>query len=1118
MKKRSITFVLLYFLCLAPAAAQKLPFTSYTPDNEIAPLPGAAVYRTYQDRLGYVWMCIYSAGLVRYDGHRMEQYTLADGLSALTVMNMSEDPSGRLWVLSDIGLIVSDRPLSQYPEGSRVRFTRTVGHSELEEVSVSQIGINTLAVDKAGRVWLGTTGLGVLRYTMFGSDSVKVDVFQTAAVQNGKNRTVYALLPRKDGSLWVSVDNEVLLHREDSSQFVKAPVPTVFGNTHAFFESSDETLWGGCADGRIWRLPKGAPIAESINHQLTNAVYSIFQHAERMWMASDGDGVLCFENSASAEGMVLTNRNGLLSRSVRYVSADREGNLWFAQVGGVSKLRANYKAFINLTPDSYSGENSAETDPNISGIYPPASFGRSVMWTGTSKGVLAVDPKLNIEVIDARRGLSSNTVYDVTKDSKGRMWIGTFDGLNCISFDAASPRPLGHFPARDISIFGKKGRMSFYDAGIIGVCNIQMINDGDKKTESLWFNSYRQLVCYADEEWYVLGEASGLPPSIIYAVAFDDRDYLYVGTGDRGLYRSKFPVTLNDMKQWLGSKGGGPYGREVTRGLFEPVWNASNGAPFNDPQELLWLDSALWVGSASNGLAVLIGEPLSMTAYLTADSGLKNMNVISMGLSPRSHTIWAGTNDGLYEIDPRSRKILRIVTRQSGLLSSETNWLEALAIDEEGTIYFGTPKGLSVYFPALDIRNPVPPLIRFSETRFNESLSGDNELVLEYAALSFANEKLVRYKTRLTGYDTEWSSETRENKIRYTNLPAIFFSKDYTFEVTACNNDGVWSPEPLRYTFRVTPAWWLRWWAFIIYLCGFSVLFVGVRWVGLHWREILMPKTKYIAHYKLQELLGEGGMGKVYKAYDTMNKQIVAVKVLNQDIEQSVDGIRRFIKEAEIGRKLDHPSIVKIFEAGTVDKNRYLTMEFVEGITLKQYIKERSRLPLDEAVRIAGEILEGLRVIHTNDIIHRDIKSENVMIRKDGGLKIMDFGLARTKGLTTIVNREQLVGTLAYMSPEQTIGKSVDFRSDIYSVGVILYEMVYGSLPFNGNNEMELIMAIHNQVPAELSHEPADEALRSINIVIASCLEKDPGKRFQSCGDALTALGTMEWPNAETKS
>lgn len=1095
--------------------AQKLPFTNYTPDNEISPLPGAAVYGSYQDRSGYLWMCVYSAGMVRYDGHRMELYTLADGLSALSVMNVLEDRYGRLWVLSDMGVVVSEKPVSYYNFGRRVKFSSSIGAVTLAETSVSQIGVNCLTGDGKDHVWMGTTGMGIIRYTFHGADSVTVDTLKTNTAGNDNNATVYALLSRSDGSLWAAVEGGLLVYPNGSDSFrtVRLPESESGSNTHVFYETGDKTLLGGCANGLVWKFDgqNGDGKINTVNHRLNNTIYSILETSDKtLWIASDGDGVLKLDHGPADHGIVYTSRNGLLSESVRCVALDREGNLWFSQVGGVSKLRANYNAFINLTPDSYNNTRAAELDPNISGIFPPGSASNMEnIWVGSNKGAFCIKPNWNVDILNTRQGLSSNTVYDVAVDGKGRIWIGTFTGLNCISFDGHLPAPLGNYPVKDISILDRKARLSFFDTGIIGVCTIHQIplSPLDKKeTESLWFNSYRQLVCYADNEWFVFGEASGLPPSIIYAITFDDRGYLYVGTGDRGLYRSDRPVSLSYMRQAVGTYGGSLQ-RERRSPVFMPLWNRDNGAPFNDPQELVWVDRALWVGSASNGLAVLEGDSLRMTAHFGANNGLLNLNVISMAVSPVTHSLWAGTNDGIYEIDAKTKTILRKIDKQNGLLSSETNWLEALAFDDKGNLYFGTPKGLSIYRPQYDTRNSVPPVLRFNEIKFSENLHGNNELVLEYAALSFANEKRVRYKTRLKGYDDGWSGETGDVKIRYTNLPAVLFSKDYTFEVTACNNHGVWSIEPLSYTFRVTPAWWLRWWAFLIYMSGFSLLFIGVRWFTVHWREILMPKTKYIAHYKLQELLGEGGMGKVFKAYDTMDKKTVAVKVLNRDIEQSVDGIRRFIKEAEIGRKLDHPNIVKIYDAGRIDEARYLTMEFVEGITLKQLIREKSQLDITEAVRIAVQILEGLKVIHENDIIHRDIKSDNIMIEKNSSVKIMDFGLARTKGLTTIVNREQLVGTLAYMSPEQTIGKSVDFRSDIYSVGIILYEMIYGVLPFRGNNEMELIMAIHNETPSYSNDGGSpDERRKHINSIIAQCINKDPGMRFPSCREISNAL------------
>ncbi|NUN46895.1 serine/threonine protein kinase, partial [bacterium] len=205
------------------------------------------------------------------------------------------------------------------------------------------------------------------------------------------------------------------------------------------------------------------------------------------------------------------------------------------------------------------------------------------------------------------------------------------------------------------------------------------------------------------------------------------------------------------------------------------------------------------------------------------------------------------------------------------------------------------------------------------------------------------------------------------------------------------------------------------------------------------------------------------------------------------------------------GKLIHHPNVVKIYGAGSSETRRFITMEMVEGKTLKQLIREKGALPVDETLRMALHIAEGLKEIHRHGVVHRDLKSENVLLRSAGSLVIMDFGLARIKGMTSAAARDQLVGTLAYMSPEQSLGKEVDHRSDIYSFGVIMYEMLYGEMPFIANNEMELILAIHNETPPRLVaavQTPYSELIRI-------CLAKSPEQRFGDVQMLMNNLGTL---------
>ena len=202
--------------------------------------------------------------------------------------------------------------------------------------------------------------------------------------------------------------------------------------------------------------------------------------------------------------------------------------------------------------------------------------------------------------------------------------------------------------------------------------------------------------------------------------------------------------------------------------------------------------------------------------------------MFSLARSPQTGTVWAGTNAGLVEIDPEELEVVRTVTRRDGLIDNEVWYYGSVRTDQAGRVYFGTANGLSVYDPALDRQNTIGPALHLRRAAYSETAEGYNEVVLEYAATSFASEEAVRYRTRLVGYETAWSPPTPETKTRYTNLPAVLFPRAYTFEVIAHNGEGVWSPAPLAYTFEVAPPWWLRWWAVALYVVGALVAAGGV--------------------------------------------------------------------------------------------------------------------------------------------------------------------------------------------------------------------------------------------------------------------------------------------------
>jgi tetratricopeptide (TPR) repeat protein/tRNA A-37 threonylcarbamoyl transferase component Bud32 len=262
--------------------------------------------------------------------------------------------------------------------------------------------------------------------------------------------------------------------------------------------------------------------------------------------------------------------------------------------------------------------------------------------------------------------------------------------------------------------------------------------------------------------------------------------------------------------------------------------------------------------------------------------------------------------------------------------------------------------------------------------------------------------------------------------------------------------------------------------------------------------------NKTISHYKIIEKLGEGGMGVVYKAQDTKLKRMVALKFLPQELLCDSESKARFIHEAQAASALNHPNITTIHEIDEVEGECFISMEYIEGKSIKELIKEKS-LSIQEVLNISVQIAEGMNTAHKKGIVHRDIKSDNITVTPEALVKIMDFGLAKLKGATTITKTGSTLGTVAYMSPEQAQGIEVDQRSDIFSFGVVLYEMITGQLPFKGEHEAAIIYSIMNETPEPLARYKANVP-EGLQRIVDKATAKDKEERYQHADELLADL------------
>ncbi|NEU29420.1 Stk1 family PASTA domain-containing Ser/Thr kinase [bacterium LRH843] len=261
--------------------------------------------------------------------------------------------------------------------------------------------------------------------------------------------------------------------------------------------------------------------------------------------------------------------------------------------------------------------------------------------------------------------------------------------------------------------------------------------------------------------------------------------------------------------------------------------------------------------------------------------------------------------------------------------------------------------------------------------------------------------------------------------------------------------------------------------------------------------------------YQILETIGGGGMANVYKALDIILERHVAVKVLQPQFSDDEQFIKRFRREAQAATSLNHPNVVNIYDVGEEGNTYYIVMEYVEGHTLKELIQEKGPLPVEEAMDYMEQMLAAIRHAHANHLIHRDIKPHNILIRHDGVLKVTDFGIARAISAATITHTNTVMGSVHYLSPEQARGGHVTYKSDIYSLGIVLYEMVTGVLPFSGDTAVSIALKhLQNDVPPAKKMIPS--LPQSVENIIRKATVKDPTLRYESIQmmelDVATAL------------
>jgi signal transduction histidine kinase/ligand-binding sensor domain-containing protein len=782
-----------------PAASQVLPFTYFTPDREINPLPSAEVHRVYQDGSGFIWIAIYSSGLARYDGGPLQIISTEDGLRDLNLWDIAEDAQGYLWVASNGGLVVSEKRVSEMLTIDRPRF-----RSSVEDVELLDVGIrmNNLATSPDGSIWVGTEADGLVRYQWNSEGGLSVDslAFRDAA---GSIVPVQSILQRRDGLLWVALADRRIVAL-DSSKAVSRTLGSAESvpdeNVNLLYEDDRGVLYAGTATGGVYRFggAEGQRFVRIVE-PLGSNVSSILRDAGGdLWVGTQGSGLM---KHVERRPRVLSRSHGLLSETVHHLFQDEEGNVWISQTGGLARLRANYAAFENYTSRATGGQQPVLPANAVNAVI-PSTVTPCTIWAATPEaGIACIRDDGTSRYVQERDGLHNDWVNALGDAGAGGIWAGTLRGINRVRM---SPR-------------GEPEIESFGGASILA---IRALKHGSETIQ--WFPAFQSVYARVGEEWFIFRDESGLPSAVYQSVEIDPEGHLLLGTRDRGLFRSTIPISRSSLEATpyrraaLSRSGAGAVGKEISQEVFRPL---EVRGELLSPQieDMQRIGDRIWIATPA-GISVMNGNTFEIERQIDRASGMPAENVISMALDERRGLVWAGTNRGLVALGVQSMEVVRVVSQQDGLVNNEGWFLGSVSVTARGDVLYGTANGLSHYRPDLDVPVEVPPRVVIREIARVSGNGRSNEVVLEYRALTFADEKRTQYRTRLAGYESEWSAPTTEARLRYTNLPALFRPRTYTLEVVAANASGIWSSEPATYSFSVRPPWWLTWWAAAIYM------------------------------------------------------------------------------------------------------------------------------------------------------------------------------------------------------------------------------------------------------------------------------------------------------------
>ena len=1040
-----------------------------------------------QDSKGFMWFGTGSGGLSKYDGFEFRVYDHKPGntnsLSSNGVNCMHEDRSGILWIGTNKGL-------NRFDPG-RETFSLFLSDPEQGD-SLSNNNIWCILQDRSEILWIGTSN-GLNKFIP------NSGTFERHFPEKSGS-TILAIHQDRSGMIWLGTTYGLYEFDPKKDVFVtgyfnKPGIPDRPGPIliWSIYEDGSGNFWLGTSAGLIKFDPPNDTSKSYVNdpnnpYSLSNDVVKSIQGTRNglLWVGTGG-GLNRFDPETGISTRCVhhpLNPDSLSSNLVLSVYEDRTGVLWVGTFGGgLNKFEPTSEFFNNYSHNTR--DPGSLSSNRVSCFYEDQT---ETLWIGTYQGGLnRFDPLTQVfrnYQNDPRNpnSLSNNDVSSISGDALGRIWIGTYGaGLNV--FDPGSKKDtFEHFS-------GKPG--DSVPSGGLMISSVYCDRKG-----FTWFAAEGEGVSRLDPRSGAMdrfrsdpSDSRTLSHNNVFSIHEDRDGVMWFGT-EKGL--DKLESQDSTFRHYLGNPGtAGAMGGISIRVITE------------DSSRILWLGS-------ENGLIKL--DPVSgdLRFYMKED-GLPG-NTIAGILEDERGYLWISTENGLSRFDPQTDAFKNYDFRDG--LQHNKFISGAYLKCRRGYMCFGGMNGFNLFAPNKIDDNPhPPPVVITAFSKFNKKVKLDvpltelKRLVLshrdysfsfEFAALDFRAPEKNKYAHKMEGFEEDWIYTDYKNRTAYyTNLS----HGDYVFRVKACNNSGTWNDEGIAIHITIIPPFWKTWWFTLISVFAFALFsYVVIHFFRKYFTLITFWKKKnYIGQYEIIDTIGSGGMGTVYKARHIMESlKIVAIKVIREEFMLDSKQRERFLMEAAIVDKLEHPNIVKVLERGEHNNRLYIVMEFLEGESLIDRLKAVRRIPLKEAIGIMKQLLDALSKIHKEGIIHRDLKPENIMLVSRRGMlnfvKILDFGLARQESLTRMTEKGIIVGTVNYIAPEHVSNAKLSTAGDVYALGVIFYEMLTGEKPYLGDTPLQLLKEIIEAEPVA-PRTFCPELPEELNRLILIMMAKDPANR-----------------------